>query len=100
MQGVLRVDQHGPQCLGEGVGAPVAVGLVGRLEQAGHGLLLEPLPGVALGDAGARGQVGGSARACLGQPAVEAESSSEVDGEELERARGRRDEVVGELGGL
>ena len=58
---------------GEGVGDPV----VGH-EDAGDGLLLQPLPGVALGGAGAGGQLRRRQRA-LGERPVVAQAVPEVD---------------------
>jgi hypothetical protein len=58
---------------GEGVGDPV----VGD-EDAGHGLLLQPLPGVALGGAGAGGQLRRRQRA-LGERPVVAQPLPEID---------------------
>ena len=49
MVGVVGVDEHGAVRGGEDVAARGAVGrLLGDLDQAGHGLLLEPLARVAL----------------------------------------------------
>jgi predicted ATPase len=69
------------------------------LEQAGDGLLLEPLAGVARRDAGALGELVGRERPARLERAVEAELGPEVDGEQLERAEGGSEEALGELVG-
>ena len=58
------------------------------VEDAGDGLLLEPLAGVARVDAGGRGQLGGGRRPGSAQRPVQAEAVAEVDAEQLERAGG------------
>ena len=73
------------------------------VEEAGDGLLLEPLARVARVDAGGVGQLAGGDRAVALDRAVEAEPRAEVHGEELQRAqRGAEqalDEGVAAVGG-
>ena len=69
---------------------------VDDLEEAGDGLLLEPLAGVARGDAGAVGELVRRERAVALERAVEAELDAEVDGEQLERAERGAEQALGE----
>ena len=69
---------------------------VDDLEEAGDGLLLEPLAGVARCDAGAVGELVRRERAVALERAVEAELDAEVDGEQLERAERGAEQALGE----
>ena len=71
------------------------VGVV-DVEQAGDRLLLEPLSGVAGGDAGALGQLVWRQRPVASEGAVEAELGAEVDRVELERSEGGAEQALGE----
>jgi hypothetical protein len=66
------------------------------VEQAGDGLLLEPLARVARCDAGGAGKPVRGLRAFLDQCPVEAELGAEVDGEQLERAERGAEQALGE----
>jgi hypothetical protein len=95
--GAVRVDQH----LGVAGGQPVAA-LGGRAlgvvasEVAGHGLLLEPLAGVARGDAGVTGELGLGRRAQLAERPVEAELDAQVYAEGLHRPGQAVDQPLGQ----
>lgn len=62
------------------------------LEDAGHGLLLEPLARVARIGPGSAGELFRVGRALVGKRSVPAQPITEVDGREVEgRVRGRED---------
>ena len=93
--GVVGIEQH-PCVLGvERVAPPPARLRTVDVEQAGDGLLLEPLAGVARRDARPVGELGGRQRPVLGERGVEAELGAEVDGEQLERADGGAEQALG-----
>src|SRR5207248_2811985 len=69
------------------------------LEQAADGVVLEPLPDVALVGAGAGGQLRGGGRAAVGERPVQAEPLAQVDGVELQRAHGVLEQPLGQGGG-
>jgi hypothetical protein len=87
--GVVGDGEHARVLARERVAASVGGG-AGRVdvEQAGDGLLLEPLLGVAGSDARALRELGAAERTVVGECAVEAELGAEVDRVELERADG------------
>ena len=66
------------------------------LEDPAHRLLLEPLPGVPLVDAGRPGELVRRARALLGQCSIEAQPVADVDGEQVERPERRLEEALHE----
>ena len=94
------VDEHAPVGVGEREGAGLGRVAAGDGEEPGHGLLLEPLPGVALVDAGTPRELGGGGRALAVEHLVEAELAPEVDGEELERADRGGHHPLGQVRGL
>ena len=67
-----------------------------QIEDPTRGLLLEPLAGVALVDAGGLGQLGGGQRAAVGQRPVETELVAEVHGQEIERLDTAHEELADE----
>ena len=97
MRGVLGPRQHAGVLVGqcEAAGLGGGVGVV-DVEEAGDGLLLEPLARVARRDAGAARELAGGQRPALVERAVQAELDAEVDGAELERAERRAEEALGE----
>ena len=87
--------------LGVPCGQPVAALLRGVLgvvagEVAGGRLLLEPLTGVAGGDAGGGGDLGLGGGPEVGQGLLEAELQAQVDAEGLQRVGGGIDEPLGQ----
>jgi hypothetical protein len=89
---------------GQAVAACVGVGVgVGDGQEPGHSLLLEPLPDVALGRAGAGRQLARGCVTLFGERSVEAEASADVDGSNLQAVDGGGerplDERVGGAGG-
>jgi hypothetical protein len=62
-----------------------------------HGLLLEPLTGVALGDPGGTGQVGRRGRPGSGQRLVEAQAHPQLHVGQLHRGEARHEEAAREL---
>src|SRR5215510_9946815 len=67
-----------------------------RLEHARHRLLLQPLPSIALVDAGGRGELGGSERTSIAKRAIEPEPVSQVDAAELYGVEGRLEKTLDE----
>jgi hypothetical protein len=81
---VVRADQDTRVLVRQAVAALRGLGLgVLGLEQAGDGLLLEPLPRVALSDPRPVGELGVGGRAPLLERSIEPELSAEVDRVEL-----------------
>jgi hypothetical protein len=94
---VARGGEHARVLGGESVAAHFGGGAgIVDLEEAGDGLLLEPLVRVAWRDAGGAGQLVRGPRAVLDQGSVEAELGAEVDGEQLERAERGAEQALGE----
>ena len=73
------------------------LGGVVDLDHAGDGLLLEPLPRVAVGDAGRARELAGGHRSRAGQRLVEPEPDTQLDVGELHRGQARHEQVPGEL---
>jgi hypothetical protein len=95
--GAVGVQEH----LGVPSGQPVAASLrrAGRVvagEVAGGGLLLQPLAGVAGGDAGVGGELGLGGGPEVGQGLVEAELQAQVDAEGLQRVGAGVDQPLGQ----
>ena len=83
----LRIGEHVCVLLREPEAPRLGGGVrVVDLEEAGNGLLLEPLARVALVDPGGRREPAGRQRPGVAQRAVEAEPPADVDAEELQRA--------------
>src|SRR3546814_12016210 len=96
------VDRGGGMVGGQREAAVGAVGGRGAVGDGGEACarpLLQPLRRLALGDAGAGGQLGRRRGAVSVEGVVEAELASEVDGEELERAGGGGAESLGQIHG-
>ena len=93
MRRVVLVDEHAGVVGGQLAAARRGVDDV---EEAGDGLLLEPLARIARVDAGAVGELLRGQRAVTLERAVEAELDAEVDGEELERAERGAEQALGE----
>jgi hypothetical protein len=95
--GAVGVQEH----LGMAGGQPVVAFLrrgrrVVAGEVAGGRLLLQPLAGVAGGDAGGDGELGLGRRPEVGERLVEPELQAQVDAERLQRVGGAIDEPLGE----
>ena len=73
----------------------VRLGVV-NLEDAGRGLLLEPLPRIALVHAGGVREATRRERPRVGQRPVEAQPVAEIDAVEIHRAQGRLEEATHE----
>ena len=67
-----------------------------HLQDVGHGLLLQPLAGVALVDPRPSGELGGRGRPAPGEGAVEAQPVAQADRQEVERPQGRLEQPAGE----
>jgi hypothetical protein len=80
----------------QGVAAGILVACGGDLEEARSGLLLEPLPAVAFGDAGAARELPRLERAGLGEHGVQAETATELDAQQFDSAEHRPEESLGE----
>ena len=73
-----------------------ARGPVVALDDPGHGLLLQPLPRVARGDAGPFGQLAGADARVVGEHLVQPEADPEVRGEHADRAERLAEQALGE----
>ena len=93
----LLVDEDRVVSVRQGVAARAGVGRrVVDVEEAGHGLLLEPFAHIALRGTGPRCEVGRCRSAALSQRAVEAEPSAHVDRRDLQRVDRRIEQAVDE----
>ncbi len=93
----VHLGQHLGVPGGEGEAPfPWPQGGVLDVQDPAGGLLLQPLPGVALIRAGAGGQLGRGGGAPGGQGPVEPQAVAEVDGEEVHRPQGGLEEAPGE----
>jgi len=94
---VRLVDEHGRVVRGQREAAGVAGSrCILDGEEAGGGLLLEPLEGVARCDAGRAREAVRGHRPVLAQGAVEPEATAELHGEERRGRREHADELLGE----
>ena len=93
----VHLRQHLGVPGGEGEASlPWPRGGVLDVQDPAGGLLLQPLPGVALIRPGAGGQPGRAGGAPGGQGPVEPQAVAEVDGEEVHRPQGGLEEAPGE----
>ena len=95
VRGVVGVGHD--RRVGRGQAVAPLLGVVARvvdLEDAGHRLLLEPLPRVARVDPAARGELARRVGPPVAQRGVEAEPVAEVDAEELERPDRRAEHAL------
>jgi len=93
----VGVEERLAVALGQPVAAlPRRRGVVVGLEQAADGLLLEPLPGVALVDARPFRELLAGQRVATSERPVEAEAVAQVDAGELERPEQGAEQPLGE----